>query len=55
MNIRIDKERPIYVSSGRIVDENNNFVAGTKTKEQAVKIVESVKLINDLIKKYTND
>lgn len=54
MNIKIE-EQPYFVSTGRIVDEDNKYVAGTKTKEQAEKIVSLVSLVDELIKKYAND
>jgi len=49
------EEQPFYVSTGRIVDEKGNYVAGTKTKEIATKLVASANLISDLINKFAND
>ena len=41
-------ERPWYVSTGKIIDEKNNFVVGTNTKELAELIL---KLLNEYYEK----
>lgn len=55
MEVKIDDKRPSYVGTGRILDENGAYVAGTKTKEQAIQIVEALKFQQELINKFAQD
>lgn len=54
MELKIE-ERPFYVSTGRIVDEEKNYVAATKTREQAIILVAANELYQNLISKFAND
>lgn len=46
---------PQYVSTGTILDSKGNYVAGTKTKQDAEKFVTAVTLYDNLINKFAND